>query len=238
MKKGIVPLTLLLYLHCASALWAQAFTNLDFESANVSNLPPNQAEFVSVADGLPGWSAYIGTNQLTMVGHNAISLGAANVGVLGPTNAFQPLQGNYSAILQPGAYGGQGQSASIAQIGLIPSSANSVQFLAALYFPGAGAVITNSLAFTVGNQSLPIIPLGGNLYGCDISSITGSVQDISFTINDNFGNDLLLLDAITFSMESIPEPSTLRLVMIGIAAFGLWHFTRLGASRTARLSRR
>jgi hypothetical protein len=65
MKKGIVPVALLLYLHCASALWAQAFTNLDFESANVSNLPVGYEEFVSVSDGLPGWAAYIGTNLLT-----------------------------------------------------------------------------------------------------------------------------------------------------------------------------
>lgn len=64
------------------------------------------------------------------------------------------------------------------------------------------------------------------------------MEDISFAINDNFGNDLLLLDAITFSMESIPEPSTIRLVIVGIAAFGLWHFARLGASRIARLNRR
>lgn len=153
MKKGIVTVALLFYSHCASALWAQAFTNLDFESATVSNLAPNTEEYVSVADGLPGWSAYIGTNQLAVVGHNVITLGAANVGVFGPdyySEEFtQALQGAYSAILQPGGFS-PSESASIAQTGLIPASANSVQFLAALYFPGAGAVVTNSLSFTVG----------------------------------------------------------------------------------------
>jgi hypothetical protein len=74
MRKWIVY-SFLLYLSFASCLWAQAFQNLDFESANVSNLPSGQFEFVPVADGLPSWTAYVGTNELTQVSHNLISLG-------------------------------------------------------------------------------------------------------------------------------------------------------------------
>jgi hypothetical protein len=247
MKKGIVPLAVLLYLHCASALWAQAFQNLDFESATVSNIPADTAEYVSVSDALPRWSAYIGTNLLTQVGHNVITLGAANVGVWGPDYGFgiQPLQGSYSAIIQAGGFnsveeplGSEGGSATIAQMGLIPSSAKSIQFEGTLGLGTAGATFTNTFVFAVGGQSLPVVPLGGDLYGCDISAFTGSVQNISFTMNDDFGNALMLIDAISFSTESIPEPSTLNLVMVSIAALGLWHFARLGIRRTATLSRR
>src|ERR1051326_6184287 len=150
MRKGSV-VCVALYLSCAASLWAQAFQNLDFESANISDLPPNQTEFVSVTNGLPGWSAYIGTNQLTQVGHNVITLGGANVGVLGPeyyTLQFtQALQGSYSAIIQAGGFDNQGLAASIAQTGLFPSSAKSIQFIGTLQF--SQPIFTNSLFVTI-----------------------------------------------------------------------------------------
>jgi hypothetical protein len=213
MRKGTVC-SLLLYLGCVSGLWAQAFQNLDFESANVSNLPPNQVEFVSVADGLPGWTAYIGTNELTQASHNLITLGAPNVGVLGPqyyTLQFtQALQGSYSAIIQAGYF----DSASIAQTGLIPASVRSVQFIGTLQF--SQPVFTNSLFVTIGGQNAPVVPLGNNLYGCDVSAFAGSVESLEFTMSDAFGNGLILLDAITFSPEVIPEPSSLLLTAGGV----------------------
>ena len=168
---------------------------------------------MSVTNGLPGWSAYVGTNQLSQVGHNAITLGAANVGVWGPDYGFtfqppEPLQGAYTAILQPGGFDGQGLSASIAQTGLIPASAKSMQFLAFLGY-------TNDLIVTVGGQAVSVVPLGSGSFGCDVSAFTGSVEEIDFTILDSDGNDLNFLDAITFSMESIPEPSTFLLAALG-----------------------
>ena len=218
---------LLLCLGLSSVVWAQAFQNLDFEEANVSNLPPRQFEFVSVEDGLPGWSAYVGTNQLTQVGHNAISLGAANVGVLGPQNAFVPLQGNYSAILQAGEVAGNpGAPASIEQTGLIPSSAKSVRFEGTLQLQEVGAVFTNSLFVTVGGQNVPVVPLGSDLYGCDVSVFAGSTENLEFTMSGAFGNALILLDAITFSPQAIPEPSALCLLAVGIAGVGIWRLTR------------
>jgi hypothetical protein len=226
MRKGIVC-TAVFCLSCAPGLWAQPFQNLDFESANVSNLPPNQFEFVPVADGLPGWSAYIGTNELTQVGHNAISLGGANVGVLGPTNAFQPLQGSYSAILQAGGVvGNPGDPASIAQTGLIPASAKSVQFEGTLQLQERGAVFTNSLFVTIGDQNVTVVPLGNDIYGCDVSAFANSTEDLEFTMSGAFGNALILLDAITFSPEAIPEPSSLSLVLVGVACLVFWQAAR------------
>jgi hypothetical protein len=220
MKKGIVC-SLLLYLSCTSGLRAQEFQNLDFESANVSNLPSGQSEFVSVADGLPGWTAYIGTNQLTQVGHNVITIGGADVGIWGPDYGFgfPPLQGTYTAILQPGPFIGQGPSVSIAQTGLIPASAKSMQFLASLAY-------TNDLIVTIGGQIMPVIPLGSGAFGCDVSMLTDSVEEIEFTIAGTHGNDLNFLDAITFSPEVIPEPSSLSLVLVGVACVAFWQRTR------------
>jgi hypothetical protein len=211
----------ILYLGYASVLWAvPPFTNLDFEAANVSDLPLNQFEFVPITDGLPGWSAYIGTNLLTQVSHNAITLGAANVGIWGPQYSFgiQPLQGVYTAILQPGDFNNQASSASIAQTGLIPAWASSLNFEAALAY-------TNDLSVTVGGQSVPVLPFGSGSFGCDVSSFAGSVAEIKFTIADTHGNDLNGLDAITFSPQSIPEPSSLSLLVIGVVALGCWRVT-------------
>ena len=188
--------SLALYLSCTSSLWAfSAFQNLDFEAADVSDMPLNHSELVPVTNGLPGWSAYIGTNQLTQVSHNAITLGDANVGICGPQYSFdiQPLEGKYTAILQPK----QALPASIAQTALIPASANSLRFKAVLAY-------TNDLSVTVGGQSRPVVPLGSGSFGCDISAFAGSVKKIRFTIGTAHGNDLNFLDAITFSPQPIP----------------------------------
>lgn len=194
---------LALYLSCTSGLWAQPeFENLDFEDANVSDLPENQGEEVSVTDGLPGWSAYIGTNQLTQVGHNWITLDAPNVAVWGPEYSFgiQPLEGTYTAILQAGDWGNPVLlPASIAQTGLIPAWARSLQFKA--------SISTNDLSVTVGGLSLPFVPLGSLTFGCDISAFAGSVEEIRFAASNNHQSDLILLDAITFSAQPIPVPS-------------------------------
>jgi len=219
MKKWMI-LGAILHLSFTSGLWAQVFQNLDFESANVSNLPAGQFEFVSVADGLPGWSAYTGTNQLTQVGHNLITIGGADVGIWGPDYGFgfPPLQGAYTAILQPGPFIGQGPSASIAQTGVIPASAKSMRFLASLAY-------TNDLIVTIGGQVAPVIPLGSGSFGCDVSAVTGSVQEIEFTIAGTHGNDLNFLDAISFSTEPVPEPSGLSLLLIGIVGLGILRLT-------------
>ncbi len=208
------------YFLLTPVLWAvPPFTNLDFESANVSNLPPGQFEFVSVTDGLPGWTAYIGTNALTQVSHNLISLGGANVGISGPAYTFPPLEGAYTAILQPGPFIGQGPSVSIAQTGLIPASAKSMRFLASLAY-------TNDLIVSIGGQVAPVIPLGFGSFGCDVSAVTGSVQELEFTIAGTHGNDLNFLDAISFSSEPVPEPSGLSLLVIGVASLIFFHRTR------------
>ncbi len=221
--RKILLYSLLLFLSRTSVLWALPFENLDFESATVSNLPPDTEESVSVTAALPGWTAYFGTNQITEVGHNIITLGSVNVGVWGPNYGFAipPLQGDYSAILQPGSFGNlQGLSASIAQTGLVPSSAKSMQFLAALAF-------TNDLVVTLGGQTLAVVSLGSNLYGCDVSAFTGSVENLEFTIayNNDHGNDLNFLDDITFSTQAVPEPSPMSLLLAGVTVLGIRRFT-------------
>jgi hypothetical protein len=188
---------LLLALGATASLSAQTFQDLDFESATVSNLPLNQfggANSASVTNAFPGWSAYIGTNQLSQVGHNVITLGATSVSLLGPQYAppYVPLQGNYSATLQAGNYldGPLLMPASIAQTGLIPVGAKFMRFLATFPF--------NTLEVAVGGLSTPYVSLGGNSYVCDVSAFANQIQEIRFTMNTNIGNGLTFVDAVSF----------------------------------------
>ena len=231
MRKRVVY-SLLVHLGCTSLLLAQDFRNLDFEDANVPDLPVNQSGWASVTDALPSWTAYIGTNIQTSVAHNGVTLGNANVGVLGPdylSPAFGPeiraLEGLYTAVLQDGGTPNQGaQPASIAQTGLIPSWAKSVQFEGTLQL--GGPTFKDNLAVMVGGQNEAIVPLGNNFYTCDVSAFAGLEEELRFTMVTNYGHALILLDAITFSPTAIPEPSALCLLILGIAGLICWPRTR------------
>ena len=215
--RRITLLFVLLHLSFATPFWAQTFQNLDFELANVSNLPPNQFEIISTTNGLPGWTAYIGANQQTQVSHNGITLGAANVGVFGPDYALglHAIEGIYSAILQDGGTPDQGaQPASIAQTGEIPAWANSLRFEGTLSF--GSATFKDNVAVSINGQNIPVVQIGGNVYGCDVSAFTNSVNELSFSMVTNYGNALILLDNISFSPQSIPEPTVLDLSAMGM----------------------
>ena len=210
---------MLLVLAAVSSSYGQAFQNLDFESTTVTDLPPKQFEFVSVEVGLPGWSVYIGTDLQTQITHNSIPLLGYNVSIWGPAYplSMQPLEGSYSVMLFTGGLNTNGQSASIAQTGAIPASANSLRFVAQLSN-------TNAFSVSVAGQSLPVIPLGSGAFGCDVSAFAGSTDEVRFTAGVLPFGSMNVLDAITFSPDAIPEPSAFLLTGAGVAM--LWAFHR------------
>src|SRR5437879_4086489 len=102
MKLNALKIKLSLLLLFAATLCARpqgTFVNLDFESANIPpGTPPGTV--VAVSDALPGWTCYIGTNQVTAIHYDDISLGAAAI-TIHDRNSFEPiLQGNYTVLLQ------------------------------------------------------------------------------------------------------------------------------------------
>src|ERR1700733_3410142 len=107
LKHGIL-ITLILIMKQIG--YTQGFTNLNFESANVSGYSPD-SEDVPITKALPGWSAYISnssaTNTETQVWYDGISLASALISVVDtnvPFSYFDPLQGRYSVDL----FGGDG----------------------------------------------------------------------------------------------------------------------------------
>jgi len=195
----------------------QDFQNLDFESANLSPVPPGQfGGFVSITNALPGWSGYLGLNQVTSVWQNDLSLGAASIDILGPDwNLSGIIDGQFTVVLQPGLdpFGsGNIVSASISQTGLVPISTESLLFKAQ---PNSGAT---SLLVSLGGQNISFsaISTGPNYtqYGGNISAFAGQTEQLTFTAVANAGNFWNIND-IQFSPSSVPEPSVLGLFVLG-----------------------
>jgi hypothetical protein len=113
--------------------------------------------------------------------------------------------------------------ASIAQTGMIPINANSIEFLGKSVFGGP------TLELSFNGQNIPTLPLSNGtnytLYGGDISQFAGQTGELRFT---SLPSPLYptpqsggLLDDISFSPMVIPEPSTLALMTFGLI-FGLY----------------
>src|ERR1017187_9728955 len=104
MKTQIALVTLL-----TTGIWSafsQGFVNLDFNSAQLSDYGAGPT-FVPISNAIPGWTGYLGTNQQTTVLYNAISLGLANLSLIGTNNPnypyLSPIPGNnYTVWLQAG----------------------------------------------------------------------------------------------------------------------------------------
>jgi PEP-CTERM motif len=199
---------------------AQAFTNLGFESANVSGYSPGN--YMPVSAALPGWAAYYGTsNNPTYDGapvfYDGLSLGGALV-VLEVTNAPSgiplPIQGNYSVLLE-GSIPAAASTASIGQTGTIPITAQSLSFDLGNSF--------GTVQISFSGQALSFVAISNALnytvYGADISPFAGQTGQLLFTAPVD---DHALLDNIQFSSMPIPEPGFLGLFGLGGLAF-LWH---------------
>jgi hypothetical protein len=130
------------------------------------------------------------------------------------------IEGQYTVLLQ--------QYASIAQVGQVPLNAQSIRFLAATNGPltvSLANVNIDLISFSVTNQAFT--PLGFplpngpyRLYVGDVSAFAGQTVELKFTslrLSANEPDRSLTLDAITFSPEAVPEPSSLSLLAISSA---------------------
>jgi len=203
------------------------FQNLDFESAIVPTLPPDQTAFIPFTNAFPGWS--VGTNPAAVAGYNGISVGAALVSIIdGHTADYsnRVISGYFTAVIQSGnvspplTYG----PASVAQTGLIPATAQSLLFAASGF-----AGYTSNFFVTLNGQNVPFTPLGAgpNLvtYGADISAFEGQTAELRFTSRPGSNPfTTVFLDDIRFSDLAIPEPSVFALSALGAVLIG-WRRT-------------
>jgi hypothetical protein len=196
----------------------QAFTNLNFERARIVPDPssPYYPYAVYASDAVPGWTVggFLGPNELF---YNDISLGAPSVSLFGTNSQFSlpPLAGSFSIDLYGGvpASGYPTVGGSISQTGLVPISAQSLQFKAS----GLGGPLSVSL----GGQNIPfyVLSAGTNytLFGGDVSVFASQVEPLTFTAPFNTGiNNYWEIDDIQFSPTPIPEPHFSGLLLCGL----------------------
>ena len=213
---------------------AQTFQNLNFESATVtaSGLEP-YGTFVPIGSALPGWTAYLGAQQITEVGYNSPANSTASITLIGPTwnNADVEtygvgiIDGNYSVDLQTGANPlyptPPTVNASIEQNGSVPSTAQSLQFEAFETTPltvsfNGNALVPVALSSGVSADGLPYTS-----YGANIAAWEGQTGELEFTADFNGSFNYVVLDDISFSTNVVsPEPSIVALSTIGGLLFG------------------
>jgi len=225
-------LSVLCYAFICTGILVQAqgtFQNLDFESATIV---PTGNQDVYFSPAFPGWTGYEGGAQDVVAGYNALALSTPGFSII--DSSYRPIysngspggliQGNYTAVLMSGAVGvGQSADATMAQTGLVPLGANSLQFKA--HFDPFNS--SGSFGVTLGGQTLSLTPLqaGTNytLYGADIRGWQGKTAALDFTVfayPQQINADYLFLDSIQFSDQVLPEPGVLSLSVLGALLLG------------------
>lgn len=232
-------LTLAVSLALVTSLPAQGFLNLGFESAFQPT--PGSGDTLPATLAFPSWqttliypsgppvtinTVYFNTHLL-----DSSHMGIFNSGAAG-TYLGSPLFGNVSAFLlaDEDQFVPQGQGApSLAQTGLIPSSANSLWFATSVgdLLPEFNPPEHYDFLVTINGVQIPYTAMETHpnyvMWAADISSFAGNVAELRFTLDSylSAGTPLdrgvmLALDGITFSPQSVPEPSAFVLAGIGL----------------------
>lgn len=197
----------------SEALSQTAIQNLGFEDAQVIPLPYDP-HLIWAAPALPGWTCYLGTNQVPYVGYDTEALDSARVGLISahyPGVPARVVTGQYCAALQAGiALDGNGNPyccvpSAIAQTGEIPSAARSILFKGTVPF-----------SVSLGGTAIPLVVYSAQptfkWYAGDVSQFAGQTCELRFTCSVHIG----YLDAIRFRSEPIPEPGVSCLLLTGL----------------------
>jgi len=199
--------------------YGQGFVNLDFEGATIVPVPGLQLRAYA-NQAIPGWRAYIGSDQLNSILYNATPTGSTDVSILDLQGIPSSLDGVYSAYLA-GGIGALATQATIRQTGTVPNTAQSITFIARHYGTASGV-----LSITLGGQNIAFVAISSGStykeYGGNIpTALAGQSAELVFSAlrTTVAGNDWEI-DNIQFSPVAIPEPSLLSL--IAWSAIGFW----------------
>jgi len=222
-------------------LYGQGFVDLNFEAATLVPVPGSGGLFVEFPQAFPGWSESPGA-ETTYAVYDAASIDGTAISIM-DTNSYPfaswldgvIIQGNYSAILAAGLGSNHAPTdATLSQTGMVPLGTESLQFKASELNSGAFTV-------TLGDQTLSLTVLGTGtnyiLYGANVSQWAGQTADLAFTElaeNPHRDDTYLVLDAIQFSPEPIPEPSVIGLFSIS----GLYLCWRMRSNSRLQRTRR
>lgn len=214
----------LLAIYSTGTLSGAAFQNLGFEKARLPNKPtPGESLAISVA--LPGWGVDLEETPQNVVSYNDMAISSPSATLWDrEISANYPFQGRFFAQINTGLLDISNPderrgSSSLYQQGEIPSSARSILFTAAVGRP-------SNLEVQLDGTPLQLIEIGVDplqtRFGADISGWAGRNAELRFTIYPNSRTQInsLILDDISFSIASVPEPSTYVLLAAGTLFLG------------------
>jgi hypothetical protein len=227
MKTTNSNLFIMLILSTYNVATAQGtFQDLNFEEATIVPIS-GEPNAVTVANALPSWAVYYGSDQETQITYNQATTGGTVVSVLangypGPSGGV--LDGNFSVLLEGGLNPAlQPANATISQTGQIPAGSESLLFYASYSAPEV----------SIGSDVLTLFPVtttpSHTIYGANISAWAGQTEELTFSAAPPQFSEI---DDISFSSSPItvtPEPDALTLMSIGGLLFGLYR--RLQARR-------
>jgi hypothetical protein len=228
MKTTSLILGLIGFALCAGG---QGFLNSNFENAIVQIHDPTYG-FLDWNLAVPGWTHSNGSDT-SIVYYRSEHLGVSQYYLLMDSTSpfYAPgtqLAGNYSLAFasgytnssgMPGASDNPWVNAFIAQTGLVPTNAQSLRMLA-----------TGPFRVLVGGVEVPMVSLGGNAYGGNMSGFAGTLAELRIMNISPVGNvhNPTIVDNILFSSSPVPEPTFLSLVAVGVVSLYLTRRRRTG----------
>ncbi|MCL4788409.1 MAG: hypothetical protein KJ070_16700, partial [Verrucomicrobia bacterium] len=78
------------------------FQNLDFENGTFIAHPTGPRNSVQFGPAMPGWTGYVGTNQIDWILYNDLFLSTAGIAIFGPNQPLGESHGRYYLVLQAG----------------------------------------------------------------------------------------------------------------------------------------
>ncbi len=205
-----------------------SFQNLSFNFGTLVPISGDEYRRVEFSSALPGWTGYVGGVQQSAALYNSMFQDSSGIGIVGTNFVFPGhLDGQFTLFLQAGVRLHAANTitdvvdSAIAQTGLIPGSAQSLQFKAV---QGGGPIVSGpgDLVVTLGGQTLSLIPVGSGanytLYGADVWNWAGQTAELRFTaiaVSPHLANNNWFVDSIAFSTTAIPEPRVLTLAALG-----------------------
>jgi hypothetical protein len=201
------------------------FQNLDFESVNLTPVPPQvwPQTFVPISSALPGWNASIGGDAVTEILQNGYDSGTASVDILGPNwTAIEPgiIDGHYTVFLQSGfspQNNSIGVNTSIWQNGTIPANAQSLHFSAWNWNSGSPFTVSfngNDLSLVALYLAQTAAGQTNTVYEANIAPYAGQTGQLEFTSVFTYaGASWTEFDDITFL--TVPEPGILTMTVVG-----------------------
>jgi hypothetical protein len=203
---------------------AGTFVNLDFEASTYS--PPVFPAFSEPTALLfPGWTARAGDFVMTTGGYDNYLLAGNQTALITSDAGFlNPIQGAKSIYIAAWL-----SSTSIAQVGDVPGDTQSVRFIMRdMNFQHDPLLIPGPMELRMDGHLIPLVVLsqvGADItYGADATAWAGLTAELRIEIPAVYSPPLplnptgtALIDAIEFSPQPIPEPSTIGLIAAGLA---------------------